>query len=209
MFKWLIRFAYIYEFFLGVKGLSESIPSSAFCPSCVLFSIFKYLDKPGCFQSTLEMCQASSYTCSGTSGIITSPLFPSFPASSDLGGIECMWYINTPDNSYIRILFTNYTLPPPSTPCSESFVRLSEKPLGTPIIIGEYCSEAAPLGVPIDTSLNYVELEFITEPDSSGLIFMIEYEAAYFDAPAIDRSGNGTDTSGFYEFLIFGHEWAR
>ena len=177
----------------------------------ILFLFVYPLDKPGCFQSTLEMCRAPSYDCAEPSGIITSP---SYPMPFD-GTMRCLWRINTPGNSYIQIVFTNYTLPPPSTRCSESMVRIREKPFGPLVTLGECCSTRAPPDSPIESNLNFVELELDTGPGGNGLIFMIEYKALLFETPLTAQSENDKGTCSectisihlYYSFDIM-HIWS-
>ena len=134
------------------------------------------------------MCLAPSYDCEGPAGIITSPYYP-MPFE---GSTRCLWYINTPDNSYIRILFTHYILPPSWISCSESSLRLVEDPDGRRSVIDEYCAERAPPDGPIETSLNFFEMELKVGLQTTGIVFMLEYEAAYFEAPLVAQPENDT-----------------
>ena len=145
-------------------------------------------DKPGCFDSTFDMCKASPYSCSGTGGIITSPHYPSATTTS----LGCTWTVSTPENSFIRFRFQTLSLP---STCGESHVKVIEETFdGREVTIVQYCSETDFPTHEIETSLNLARIELQVTSDETGIRMMIEYEAAYFS----NRTGNG-----IYCYLYF------
>ena len=159
--------------------------------SCLTSS---FLDKPGCFESTVDQCKTSPYDChSNTSGIITSPNYP-FPTKGD---VDCSWHIVTRETTYIRLRFSHFSTSVIPQLCSDASVKLSEKYQGNKeLVIGEYCGEMKPSESSMDSNLNKVIVDLRTSPTNGGLSFMLEYEAVHFQMSlsAVPISpGIGTD----------------
>ena len=182
----LLIYRYV-EIIIWVAKCSNSLGSWVF-----VLSLW-HIDKPGCFESTLDTCAAPLYTCTGNSGIITSPHYP-LPT---MVPTDCVWHVYTPPDSFVRLRLSNASFQSYGTPCNKASVKIIEDTLDMDgIIIGEYCSDYLPKpDTSVESSLNYVRIELQVSSDGK-LELMIEYEAAHF---ANQTHGN----YGYYLYLLF------
>ena len=142
------------------------------------------LDKPGCFESTLDMCDSSSYNCTGNSGIITSPNFPNLMQER----VDCTWDIRTPQNSFIVLNFTE-SWKRSDCECDSASVRIVYPGFEAPVV-EKYCGDNFPPNNTIESYLNYVQIDFQSK-DPDTIAFKIEYEAKFYPNPVTNRSNQG------------------
>ena len=92
--------------------------------------------------------------------------------------LAAFWQIETPENSYIGLTFTDFEFQPISTSCSEGSVKITEveRPGVDESLIGEYCGHNPDY---IESNLNRVKIEFDVSKNVN-VSMLLEYEAAYF-----------------------------
>ncbi|XP_041471581.1 uncharacterized protein LOC121421048 [Lytechinus variegatus] len=140
-------------------------------------ALVTFVDKPGCFESSLDQCMSSSYECGGTSGIILSPNYPELTRSVEV----CSWTITTPVKSYIRLNITDFVF---NLDCTRQRLEIMEQnaETGVPTQLAVFCRDNPPSGI-LETNLNSVSVGLNIENRMFGIRMSLEYEAAYFERP--------------------------
>lgn len=104
-----------------------------------------------------------------------------------VGFMGCSWLITTPDNSYVRLRFTDFFFP---SDCPDHSVTIYEQNTDADVQLDTFCSENPP-GELLESNLNSVTIALNNDMGHKGIRMMIEYEAAFFEKPYSNDSDTG------------------
>ncbi|XP_071787824.1 cubilin-like isoform X2 [Asterias amurensis] len=137
-------------------------------------------------------------TISGTSGVITSPSYPSNYDSN----LDCMWTVRAPDGHYITFSFdTNFNVVnSAAADCSSGDVlRVNDGRNSSAFELARACGSVAPPD--FDTSSNYALVHFTTDASQVGTGFSLSFQSSQEVCGGDLATATGSFTSPNYPQL--------